>query len=85
MCLHICALMYYFINLLLFFFIAHSILTKAAPCEKPIMPSKGPCSKNAFSITATLSLNPTHKLLGTVALNTRSSVLNHHPYPTIHT
>lgn len=60
------------------------MLTKAAPCEKPNMPSKGPCSKYVFSIKVTLSLNPIHKSLGTVALNTQSSVLNHHPYPVFH-
>lgn len=47
------------------------------------MPSKGPDSWNAFSITATLSSKPTAKLLGTVALNIWSSVLNHHPYAII--
>lgn len=60
----------YSINLLSFFFIAHSILTKAAPCENPNMPSKGPRSKNTFLITAILSSNPTHNSLGTMALNT---------------
>lgn len=74
----------HFINLRLLFFIAHNIPTKAAPCEKPNIPSKGPCSKNVSSINARLVLNPIHVSLGTVALKT-CSVLNHHPYPTLHT
>lgn len=61
------------------------MLTKAAPCEKPNIPSKGPCSVNIFSIKTILSSNPTHNSLGTVALNTWSSVLNHHPHPSLYT
>ena len=64
---------------------AQRMETNAAPWEKPINPSNGPDSSNVFSIKATLSVKPTDKLLGTVALNTRSSVLNHQPNPEIKT
>lgn len=39
---------------------------------------------NIVSIKTILSSNPTHNSLGTVALNTWSSVLNHHPYPVVY-
>lgn len=57
----------------------HKIDTNDAPCENPSIPSNGPWSLNIFSITLTLSLKPTDKLLGSVAINVWSAVLNHQP------
>lgn len=62
--------------------IAQSMATNDPPCEKPSSPSNGPSSLNTFSIVCTLSSKPTDKLLGSVALKTLSSVLNHQPNST---